>query len=128
MRVLVIIILLAISSPNNCLFAYFSIGPADTSYYRCIKQTVNGRINLQSPYENDEVNPRLLTNVDNALAAGLTVELLFYVNPCWPIDDMISILSTYVKGKNIDRLWVTLNDDKCAWTDFSPEENCKFLQ
>ena len=70
----------------------------------------------------------------SAIDAGLAVEPVIAPTRCWPIDEELRFLATKFEGKKIDRFWVALEEVEevketgCSWMNFSPEENCQYLQ
>ena len=132
MKLLFVIILLGLFLQANCLFTYYQPRLLNSTYYKCIKPTVNGRIILFFIYYEGDILPDCQENIQRAIDAGLTVELVILPSRCWPIDEELEFLATSFEGKNIDRFWVGLEEvvkkAGCSWGDFSPEENCQYLQ
>ena len=131
MKSLPVIILLGLFLQANCLFTYYQPALLKSTYYKCIKPTVNGRIILFFFYYEGDILPDCQENFQNAIDAGLAVELVITPSRCWPIDEELRFLAKSFDGKRIDRFWVGLEDAEgtgCSWMNFSPEENCQYLQ
>ena len=131
MKLLVVIILLSIFSQSHCLFTFYQPGLLNSTYYKCIKPTVNGRIILVFLYYEDKIFPGCQENIQSAIDAGLAVEIALAPTRCWPIDEELRFLVKSFEGKKIDRFWLALEEVRetdCLWGNFSPEENCQYLQ
>ena len=69
--------------------------------------------------------------MQSAIDAGLAVELLIIPTRCWPIDEELGFLAKKFEGKKINTFWIALEEvveSDCSWGNFSPEENCQYLQ
>lgn len=73
MRLLPVIILLGHILQTGCLYTFYESEFQNTSYYKCIKPTTNGRIILPFDYD----LPFYLRNIESAQEAGLSVELIY---------------------------------------------------
>lgn len=57
MKKLSIIILLGLLLfQTNCLFTFFQVALKNTTYYKCLKSSINGRIILLYAYDKAEVD------------------------------------------------------------------------
>lgn len=102
------IILFGVVLETYSFFAYYQGFPQNTSYYKCIKPTTNGRVIVFLPYFHDQIIPGYLENLKNAVEAELTVEVAIIASRCEPIDKEIGLLKGWLSGINIDRFWVII--------------------
>ena len=105
MKFLFIIILFGLFLQANCLFAFWQAGHNNVSYYKCIKPTVNNRVILILSDRQDKIYQDDLQNIQDALDAGLVVELVNFPTRCQPLDEGLKNLSKNLAGKPIDRFW-----------------------
>lgn len=118
---------------TKCSFIYYEALPRSINYYQCIRPTTGSQIILQFQYVNSYVKPDMLENVKNATLAGLNPQLIIQPARCRKVEDELKFLREVLKEFTIDRYWVTFLTDfgpysPCYWSDYSPEENCQYLQ
>ena len=111
MKLLIVIILFASLLQANSLFTFWQTGHHNVSYFKCIKPTANGRIILTLSYRQDQIYQSDLQNIQNALDAGLAVELVNFPTRCQPLEEGLKNLSRTLAGKPIDRIWIALGEE-----------------
>lgn len=117
---------------TSCLFTFYTPFSHPTTYYKCIQPSVNNRIILLFRYYQDEIEEEDPVNVQNALKAGLNVEVLIFPIQRRPIDQELAFLVRTFERISIDRFWIALepetSDEECSWKYYSAEDNCQYLQ
>ena len=78
------------------------------------------------PYNKNDLNPTYLENIQNALDAGLTVEVVISPRRCRTVDEDVQFLGRSLKGKPIDRFWISFEylDSECSWSHYTSKQNC----
>lgn len=110
MKLLSIIILLTILTHTNTLYTFYQQFTQNTSYYKCLKPTSNDRIILRYIYSFNETNQTFIQNINNALEAGMNVELVIAPTRCRSVGEELDFLVKSLEGKNIEKFWICVDD------------------
>jgi hypothetical protein len=110
MKISAVIILLGLLFQASSIFTFYTPLYQPTTYYQCIKPSVLSRIIMRYRYFQNASVAEDLQNAKNALEAKLNLELIIVPTRCRSADDDLAFLASSLKGVNVDRFWISLDN------------------